>query len=70
MQREEYRVYRDEYGNAQALDGRIINVSKEDIKAILEMADRSGGKYLSLPQYEGCFGCLEFILHPKSARRG
>ncbi|KAG2311912.1 hypothetical protein Bca52824_023469 [Brassica carinata] len=55
VQPDEYGVYRDEDGNAHALDGRIINVSKEDIEAILEMTDKSGGKYLSLPQYEGYF---------------
>ena len=41
MQLDEYGVYRDEDGNAKALDGRIINVFKEDIKAILEMVDKS-----------------------------
>uniref|UniRef100_M4FBX7 Uncharacterized protein n=1 Tax=Brassica campestris TaxID=3711 RepID=M4FBX7_BRACM len=51
----EQGVYRDKDGNAQTMDGRIIDVSKEDIEAILEMADKSGGKYLSLLQYEGCF---------------
>ena len=37
------------------MDGRIINDSKEDIEAILELADSLGGHYLSLPHYEGCF---------------
>ncbi|KAL0650006.1 hypothetical protein Bca4012_092697 [Brassica carinata] len=48
VQHDEYGVYRDEDGNAQIVDGRIIKVSKEDIKAILEMADKSGKHYLSL----------------------
>lgn len=39
----EYRIYIDENGNTHAPDGRIINVYKEDIDAILEMADKSGG---------------------------
>lgn len=43
VQPDEYEVYIDEDGNAQALDWRIINVSKDDIEAILEMADKSGG---------------------------
>ena len=55
VQLAEYGVYTDEDGNAQTMDGKIINVSKEEIEAILEMDDKSGGKYLSLPQYEGCF---------------
>ena len=55
MQVDEHGVYRDEDGNAHAPDGRIINVSKEDIEAIFKMADKSGGKYLTLSQYEGCF---------------
>ena len=52
---DDYGVYRDEDGNTQALDGRIINVSIDDMEAISEMVDKSGGKYLSLPQYEGRF---------------
>ncbi|KAG2331729.1 hypothetical protein Bca4012_018717 [Brassica carinata] len=52
---DEYGVCRDEEGNAHAMDERIINVSKGDIEAILEMADSLGGRYLSLPHYEGCF---------------
>ena len=55
MQPDEHEVYLDEDGNAQAPDGRIINVSKENIEAIFKMADKSRGKYLTLPQYEGCF---------------
>ncbi|KAG5396903.1 hypothetical protein IGI04_018717 [Brassica rapa subsp. trilocularis] len=47
IQRDEYGVYRDEDGNTHALDGRIINVSKEDIENLLEMVDKSGGKYSS-----------------------
>ena len=41
MQPDEYGVYRDENGNASALDGMIINVSNEDVEAILEMVDKS-----------------------------
>lgn len=62
VQSNEYEVYRDEDGNAQSMDGRIINVSKEDIKEILEMAYKSGGNYLSLPQYEGCLQMPELHL--------
>ncbi|KAF3508491.1 hypothetical protein F2Q69_00006522 [Brassica cretica] len=41
VQPDEYGVYRDENGNASALDGMIINVSNEDVEAILEMVDKS-----------------------------
>lgn len=50
-----YGVYIDEEGNTYGKDGRIINVSKEDIQTILEMENILGGCYLSLPQYEGSF---------------
>ena len=62
VQHDEYGVYIDEDGNAQIVDGRIIKVSKEDIKAILEMADKSGKHYLSLLRYEGCFQIP--VIHP------
>ncbi|KAF3577511.1 hypothetical protein DY000_02033088 [Brassica cretica] len=62
VQPEEYGAYKDEHGNAQTMDGRIINVSKEDIKAMLEMQNIQGGKYLSIPQCEGCFKMLG--VHP------
>ena len=41
VQSDEYGVYINEDGNAQALDVRIINVSKEDIEAKLEMVDNA-----------------------------
>ncbi|KAF3532139.1 hypothetical protein DY000_02040830 [Brassica cretica] len=41
VQSDEYEVYINEDGNAQALDVRIINVSKEDIEAKLEMVDNA-----------------------------
>ncbi|KAH0879454.1 hypothetical protein HID58_066848, partial [Brassica napus] len=50
LQHDEYGVYRDEDGNAHTLDVRIINVSKEDIEAILEMADSAEGKCFHLPR--------------------
>ena len=58
----EYGVYKDEEGNTQAMDGRITNVSKENIEEILEMADILESRYRSLPEYEGCFKMLGF--HP------
>lgn len=55
MALDEYGIYRDEEENAHATDGRIINVSKDDMRAILEMVDIMGGFYMSLPKYERCF---------------
>ena len=40
----------------------IINVPKEDIEAILEMADSVVGHYLSLPQNEGWFQMPRFAV--------
>ena len=58
----EYKVYNNEESNAQTMDGRIINVSEEDIELIHEMADSLGGRNLSIPQYERCFQMHGF--HP------
>ncbi|KAG2328635.1 hypothetical protein Bca52824_011363 [Brassica carinata] len=55
VQPDEYGVYKNKEGNAKTMYERIINVSKEDIEAILEVADTLGGRYQSLPQYERCF---------------
>ncbi|KAG5377765.1 hypothetical protein IGI04_025607 [Brassica rapa subsp. trilocularis] len=52
---DDYGVYIDEESNAHAMERKIINDSKEDIEAILELLNSLGGCYLSLPQYEGCF---------------
>ncbi|KAF3533516.1 hypothetical protein DY000_02040174 [Brassica cretica] len=41
-------------------DEMIINVPREDIEAILEMADNVVGHYLSLPQNEGWFQMPRF----------
>ena len=49
--RDEYSVYRDEDGFARAKDGRIIHVSKEDIRAILQRATIVGRTHIGLPEY-------------------
>lgn len=49
MKQDEYGVYRDEEGNARANDGKITDVSKENIEAILERDDSAGCHYMSLP---------------------
>ena len=49
--KDEYSVYRDEHGYAQAPDGRIIHVSREDIRDILERATMHGQAHICLPEH-------------------
>ena len=49
--RDEHGVYRDEDGFARAEDGRIIHVSKEDTRAILQGAAIVGHTRIGLPEY-------------------
>ncbi|KAF3541042.1 hypothetical protein F2Q69_00021993 [Brassica cretica] len=49
--RDEYGVYKVEDGFAHDEDGRIIHVSKEDIRAILQRAAMVGHICIGLPEY-------------------
>ena len=49
--KDEYSVYRDEHGYAQAPDGRIIHVSREDIRDILERATMHGQAQFFLQEH-------------------
>ncbi|KAF3493007.1 hypothetical protein DY000_02053110 [Brassica cretica] len=49
--RYEYNVYRDEHGYTRAPDGRIIYVSREDIRDILERATMNGEASVCLPEH-------------------
>ena len=49
--RDEYGVYRDEHGYAQAHEGTIIYVSKEDIIHILERATMHREANIHLPEH-------------------
>ena len=51
----EYGVYKDEHGYAQAPDGRIIHVSREDIIDILERTTMHGQAQTFLPKHEEKF---------------
>ncbi|KAF3567104.1 hypothetical protein DY000_02014711 [Brassica cretica] len=53
--RDEYGVYRDEHGYARAPDGRIIHVSKKDIREILERATMHEQANISLPEHAAKF---------------
>ncbi|KAG2303755.1 hypothetical protein Bca52824_032406 [Brassica carinata] len=47
---DEFAIFRDPKGNARAMDGRILQVSKEDIADILAMAN--GPDNLFLKQHD------------------
>ncbi|KAF3568432.1 hypothetical protein DY000_02016670 [Brassica cretica] len=49
--RDEYDIYGDEHGNARVVDGRIIHVSREDIREIMERAAIDGHTHICLPKY-------------------
>ena len=49
--RVEYKIYRDGHGNARSVDGRIIHVSREDIREIMERAAKDGDTHICLPEY-------------------
>ncbi|KAL0706236.1 hypothetical protein Bca4012_072662 [Brassica carinata] len=49
--RDEYDIYGDEHGNARVVDGRIIHVSREDIREIMERAAMDGHTHICLPKY-------------------
>ena len=49
--RDEYDVYRDEHGYARAPDGRIIHVSRENIRDILERDTMLGETNICLPEH-------------------
>ncbi|KAF3493008.1 hypothetical protein DY000_02053111 [Brassica cretica] len=53
--RDEYDVYRDEHGYARAPDGRIIHVSRENIRDILERDTMLGETNICLPEHASMF---------------
>ncbi|KAF2617659.1 hypothetical protein F2Q68_00039314 [Brassica cretica] len=52
---DEYGVYRDDQGCARDVDGNIINVSKDDIKKLMERASRDEHSYICLPEHASSF---------------
>ena len=52
---DEYGVYRDEHGFARAPDGRIIHVSREDIRDILKRAIMYEETIICLPDHAAKF---------------
>ncbi|KAF3544857.1 hypothetical protein DY000_02006567 [Brassica cretica] len=54
-EKDEYGVYRDDQGCARDVDGNIINVSKEDIRKLMERALRDEHNYICLPEHVSSF---------------
>ncbi|KAF3583562.1 hypothetical protein F2Q69_00029337 [Brassica cretica] len=52
---DEYGIYRDDQGCARDMDGHIINVSKEEIKRLMERASRDEPSYICLPEHVNLF---------------
>ncbi|KAF3584672.1 hypothetical protein F2Q69_00030255 [Brassica cretica] len=50
-EKDEYGVYRDNQEHARDVDGRIIRVSKDDIRSLLERALMDEHTYLCLPEH-------------------
>nr|VDD43274.1 unnamed protein product [Brassica oleracea] len=54
-EKDEYVVYRDDKGCARDVDGHIINVSKDDIRKLMESASRDEHIYICLPEHASSF---------------
>ncbi|KAF3585149.1 hypothetical protein F2Q69_00029888 [Brassica cretica] len=52
---DEYGVYRDDQGCARDVDGHIINVSKDDIRKLMERALIDEHSYICLPEHASSF---------------
>ncbi|KAF3544298.1 hypothetical protein DY000_02006833 [Brassica cretica] len=53
--KDEYEIYRDDQGCARDMDGHIINVSKEEIRKLMERALRDEPGYICLPAHANLF---------------
>uniref|UniRef100_M4F9Z7 Uncharacterized protein n=1 Tax=Brassica campestris TaxID=3711 RepID=M4F9Z7_BRACM len=53
-EKDEYGVYKDDQGCARDMDGHVINVSKEEIRKLLERA-RDEPNYIFLPEHASTF---------------
>ncbi|KAF3568254.1 hypothetical protein DY000_02014933 [Brassica cretica] len=54
-EKDDYGVYRDDRGCARDVDGHIINVSKEDIRKLMERASKDEHNYICLPEHACSF---------------
>ncbi|KAF3518140.1 hypothetical protein DY000_02059889 [Brassica cretica] len=53
--KDEYGVYSDDQGCARGMDGHVINVSKDDIRKLMERASRDEHSYICLPEHASSF---------------
>ncbi|KAF3508141.1 hypothetical protein F2Q69_00006941 [Brassica cretica] len=61
-EKDEYGVYRDDQGCARDVDGHIINVSKGDIRKLMERASRDEHSYICLPEHANSFTQTTLVL--------
>ncbi|KAF2584777.1 hypothetical protein F2Q70_00035786 [Brassica cretica] len=54
-EKDQYGVYRDDQGCARDVDGHIINVSKEDIRKLMERASKDEHSYICLLEHASSF---------------
>ncbi|KAF2565466.1 hypothetical protein F2Q68_00025257 [Brassica cretica] len=54
-EKDEYGFYRDDQGCARDVDGHVINVSKDDIRKLMERASRDEHIYICLPEHASSF---------------
>ncbi|KAF3540666.1 hypothetical protein F2Q69_00023126 [Brassica cretica] len=66
-EKDEYEVYRDIQGCARDVDGEIINVSKDDIRKLMERASRDEHCYICLPEHASSFTQTKMV--PEIYRR-
>ncbi|KAF3553339.1 hypothetical protein F2Q69_00013071 [Brassica cretica] len=60
-EKDEYGVYRDDQGCTRDVDGHIINVSKDDIKKLMERASRDEHIYICLPEHASSFSQTKLV---------
>lgn len=60
--RDEYGIFRDEHGNARAVDGRLIPISMRNIREILKRVKLDGHDHICLLEYAEQFSTT--ILEP------
>ncbi|KAF3512244.1 hypothetical protein F2Q69_00006799 [Brassica cretica] len=60
--KDEYGIYRDDQGCTIDMDGHIINVSKEDIRKVLERASRDEPSFICLPEHATFFTQTKLVL--------
>uniref|UniRef100_A0A0D2ZTT2 Retrotransposon gag domain-containing protein n=1 Tax=Brassica oleracea var. oleracea TaxID=109376 RepID=A0A0D2ZTT2_BRAOL len=60
-EKDQYGVYRDDQGCARYMDGHIINVSKEEIRKLMERASRDEPSYICLPEHASSFSQIKLV---------